>query len=146
MTNEMSITFSAVSENEAFARVSVGAFVSQLDPTMDEVTEIKTVISESVTNAIIHGYNENPAGNITISAWLEDGLVTLTITDEGKGMQNVDEAREPLFTSRPELERSGMGFTIMENFMDEVAVHSVPEKGTTIYMKKHVAKSKAHCS
>ncbi|MEK4028911.1 MULTISPECIES: anti-sigma F factor [Bacillaceae] len=146
MRNEMNVQFSALSENESFARVTVAAFVAQLDPTMDELTEIKTVVSEAVTNAIIHGYEGNPAGTVYISAVLEDGVVDLIIRDEGVGMENIEEAREPLFTTKPELERSGMGFTIMENFMDEIEVISHKGTGTIIRLKKQLANKKAMCN
>lgn len=146
MRNEMHLQFSALSQNESFARVAVAAFVAQLDPTMDELTEIKTVVSEAVTNAIIHGYNNDPSGIVYISVVLEDGVVHLTIKDEGVGIANIEEARQPLFTTKPELERSGMGFTIMENFMDEVVVQSEVNKGTTVYLKKYITKSKALCN
>jgi stage II sporulation protein AB (anti-sigma F factor) len=146
MRNEMHLQFSARSENESFARVTVAAFVAQLDPTMDELTEIKTVVSEAVTNAIIHGYNNDPNGIVSISVVIEDNVVHLTVRDEGVGIANIDEARQPLFTTKPELERSGMGFTIMENFMDEVVIESEVDKGTTVYLKKHIAKSKALCN
>src|SRR5690554_6089298 len=118
--NRMELSFSALSQNESFARVTVGAFVAQLDPTMDELTEIKTVVSEAVTNAIIHGYHEKSDGMIYLEVELEEDIVRLSIQDKGIGIHDLDEARQPLFTSKPELERSGMGFTIMENFMDEV--------------------------
>ncbi|AST92320.1 anti-sigma F factor [Sutcliffiella cohnii] len=146
MKNEMHLQFSAVSQNESFARVTVAAFIMQLDPTMDELTEIKTVVSEAVTNAIIHGYNSNPNEHVYISVQLEDGAVHITIKDTGIGIQDIEEARQPLFTTKPELERSGMGFTIMENFMDLVEVHSTRETGTTIQMTKYLTKSKALCN
>ncbi|MBB6448975.1 stage II sporulation protein AB (anti-sigma F factor) [Geomicrobium halophilum] len=142
MKNEMQIQFSALSQNESFARVSVGAFIAQLDPTMDELTEIKTVVSEAVTNAIIHGYNENPAGTVQLIVVLEDDTVAITIRDDGKGIGDVEQAREPLYTSKPELERSGMGFTIIENFMDELTITSGDQKGTTVYVKKQLSKNK----
>ncbi|QPA29927.1 anti-sigma F factor [Thermaerobacillus caldiproteolyticus] len=146
MRNEMHLQFSALSQNESFARVTVAAFVAQLDPTMDELTEIKTVVSEAVTNAIIHGYNNDPNGVVYISVVIDDGVVQMTIRDEGVGIANIEEARQPLFTTKPELERSGMGFTIMENFMDEVVVHSEVNKGTTIHLTKYLTKSKALCN
>ncbi|SFE32317.1 anti-sigma F factor [Alteribacillus iranensis] len=146
MKNEMKLEFSAVSENEAFARVSVGAFVAQLDPNMDELTEIKTVVSEAVTNAIIHGYHENPAGSIVIMVKIDTDTVELTVKDHGEGIDNINKAREPLYTTKPELERSGMGFTIMENFMDEVEVTSEPKTGTTVYLKKRLARSRSLCN
>lgn len=146
MRNEMHLQFSALSQNESFARVTVAAFVAQLDPTMDELTEIKTVVSEAVTNAIIHGYNNDPNGIVYISVVIEDGVVQMTIKDEGVGIANVEEARQPLFTTKPELERSGMGFTIMENFMDEVTIQSEVNKGTTVQLTKYITKSKALCN
>jgi stage II sporulation protein AB (anti-sigma F factor) len=135
--NEMHLRFSSKSENESFARVAVAAFVSQLDPTMEELTEIKTVVSEAVTNAIIHGY-ENGEGMVTIHCIIQDATVELIIEDEGVGIEDVDLARQPLFTSKPELERSGMGFTIMENFMDQVEVTSEPGKGTKVRLVKFI--------
>ncbi|WP_019242107.1 MULTISPECIES: anti-sigma F factor [Bacillus] len=146
MRNSMSLEFSALSQNESFARVTVAAFIAQLDPTMDELTEIKTVVSEAVTNAIIHGYESNPNGTVKIEASIEDNVIDLMIKDEGVGISDIDEARQPLFTTKPELERSGMGFTIMENFMDELNIVSHPGEGTIIRLKKHVTNSKALCN
>ncbi|WP_062046523.1 anti-sigma F factor [Bacillus sp. JCM 19034] len=146
MNNQMDLQFSAVSKNESFARITVAAFIAQLDPSMDELTEIKTVVSEAVTNAIIHGYNSDPTGVVYIHAKLIDNAIELIIRDEGLGIQDVDEARMPLYTSKPELERSGMGFTIMENFMDEVDVTSEPMMGTTVYLKKTLTNSRAMCN
>ena len=142
----MEIQFSALSQNESFARVTVGAFVAQLDPTMDELTEIKTVVSEAVTNSIIHGYQNNPHGIVFISVLLENDVVKITIKDEGIGIDDIDEARQPLYTTKPELERSGMGFTIMENFMDEIKVVSNPLAGTTVHLTKLLSNSKALCN
>lgn len=146
MKNFMEIKFSALSENESFARVTVGAFVAQLDPNMEELTEIKTVVSEAVTNSIIHGYENNPDGVVYISVTLENDIVDIVIKDEGIGIHDIDEARQPLYTTKPELERSGMGFTIMENFMDTVEVKSDPLLGTTIHLTKHLSNSKALCN
>jgi len=146
MRNEMQIQFSALSQNESFARVTVAAFIAQLDPTLDELTEIKTVVSEAVTNAIIHGYEQNPAGIVYISVAIEDDMIDLVIRDNGIGIEDVEEARQPLFTTKPELERSGMGFTIMENFMDKIEVESHPGTGTTIRLIKYVTKNKALCN
>ncbi|WP_419881262.1 anti-sigma F factor [Peribacillus sp. B-H-3] len=146
MKNNMEIKFSALSQNESFARVTVAAFIAQLDPTMDELTEIKTVVSEAVTNSIIHGYENDPEGIVYISCIIEGDTVELTIRDEGLGITNVDEAIQPLYTTKPELERSGMGFTIMENFMDEMRVISHEGEGTIIRLKKHLTKSKALCN
>ncbi|MFX3625578.1 MAG: anti-sigma F factor [Ectobacillus sp.] len=146
MKNEMHLQFSALSQNESFARVTVASFIAQLDPTLDELTEIKTVVSEAVTNAIIHGYEGNPEGIVYITVTLEDGIVKMTIRDEGIGISNLEEARQPLYTTKPELERSGMGFTIMENFMDEVEVISDQSFGTTIHLTKYLSKSNALCN
>ncbi|MFC4617868.1 anti-sigma F factor [Camelliibacillus cellulosilyticus] len=146
MKNQMSLQFTAVSENESFARVAVAAFVAELDPTMDELTEIKTVVSEAVTNAIIHGYENSGQGLVTIKAEIIDGMVSLEISDDGVGIEDLEEARQPLFTTRPELERSGMGFTIMENFMDSVEVKTAPNCGTTVFLTKHLTKNKALCN
>ncbi|GIP48521.1 Anti-sigma F factor [compost metagenome] len=141
--NFMSLKFAAKSENESFARVTVAAFVSQLDPTMDEITDLKTVVSEAVTNSIIHGYDGNPEGVVSISAEIEGDTVTLIIEDQGRGIEDVELAKQPLYTSKPELERSGMGFTIMENFMDEFDVISEMGGGTRIRMKKRIVSKKA---
>lgn len=133
--NQMELKFSARSENESFARVAVAAFVSQLDPTVEELTEIKTVVSEAVTNAIIHGYEEQE-GMVYIQCSMIDDQIELIIEDQGRGITDIEEAREPLYTSKPELERSGMGFTIMENFMDEIEVVSRVGVGTRVRMVK----------
>lgn len=142
----MQLQFNALSQNESFARVTVAAFIAQLDPTMDELTEIKTVVSEAVTNAIIHGYENNADGIVYISVKLEDDFIDMSIKDNGLGIADIDEARQPLFTTKPELERSGMGFTIMENFMDEIEINSEPGKGTEVRLRKHLAKSKMLCN
>ncbi|WP_226657294.1 MULTISPECIES: anti-sigma F factor [Guptibacillus] len=146
MRNRMELEFSALSQNESFARVTVAAFIAQLDPTVDELTEIKTVVSEAVTNAIIHGYEQNGEEKVYISVELNDDTVNLTIRDNGVGILDLEEARQPLYTSKPELERSGMGFTIMENFMDEVKVESASGQGTTIHLMKYLSKNKALCN
>ncbi len=141
--NRMQLRFASISENESFARVTVAAFVSQLDPTMEELTDIKTVVSEAVTNAIIHGYDSSPDEEIEITATIEDDRFYLTVEDKGKGIEDLELARQPLYTSKPELERSGMGFTIIENFMDEVDVYSEPGKGTKVVMVKRIESKKA---
>jgi stage II sporulation protein AB (anti-sigma F factor) len=146
MKNEMTLHFSARSENESFARVSVAAFIAQLDPTLDEITEIKTVVSEAVTNAIIHGYNENLEGIVYVNVTIEKETVTIIIQDKGVGIPNINEARQPLFTTKPELERSGMGFTIMENFMDTCEIQSNKFQGTTICLTKTLTKNHSLCS
>ncbi|WP_077621670.1 anti-sigma F factor [Sediminibacillus massiliensis] len=146
MRNSMNLQFSSLSSNESFARVTVASFVAQLDPTMDELTELKTVVSEAVTNSIIHGYNNEPDHPIYISCVLEDDGIELIVKDEGIGIWDINEAVQPLYTSKPELERSGMGFTIMENFMDKVEVFSTPEEGTTVKLYKQLKKSKTLCN
>jgi stage II sporulation protein AB (anti-sigma F factor) len=133
--NEMKLEFMSKSSNEAFARVAAAAFVSQLDPTLEELADVKTAVSEAVTNAIIHGY-ENKAGFIKMNCRLYENSVEITVIDEGKGIENIEQARQPLFTSKPEMERSGMGFTVMESFMDSIEVLSEPGKGTVIILRK----------
>ncbi|HHT51517.1 MAG TPA: anti-sigma F factor [Eubacteriaceae bacterium] len=135
--NEMRIEFLSKSQNEAFARVVVAAFVAQLDPTIEEITDIKTAVSEAVTNAIIHGYEDN-MGMVEIKCILIDNKIEIEVIDKGKGIVDIGLAREPLYTSKPELERSGMGFTIMESFMDRVEIISKINKGTTIKMYKEL--------
>lgn len=134
--NKIILEFLAKSQNEAFARVAVAAFVSQLDPTLDELTDVKTAVSEAVTNSIIHGYNNDESKFVKIEATIKDNEVNIIIEDNGVGIDDIDEAREPLFTSKPELERSGMGFTVMESFMDSLEVSSERGRGTKVIMKK----------
>ncbi|USG63588.1 anti-sigma F factor [Brevibacillus ruminantium] len=141
--NFMSVSFAALSQNEAFARVAVASFISQLDVSVDELEEIKTVVSEAVTNSIIHGYDENPEGIVHITVKIEENIVELVVEDEGKGIEDVDQAMQPLFTSKPELERSGMGFTIMENFMDSLEVATGVGKGTKVRLTKRLSFAKA---
>ncbi|MCM3126503.1 MULTISPECIES: anti-sigma F factor [unclassified Paenibacillus] len=143
LSNFMNLQFAAKSENESFARVAVASFISQLDPTMDELSDLKTVVSEAVTNSIIHGYNNDSAGIVTIKAEIVGDMITLVIEDQGQGIEDLELAKQPLYTSKPELERSGMGFTIMENFMDECEVVSEPGRGTSIMMKKRIESKKA---
>ncbi len=133
--NEMALEFLSKSNNEAFARVTAAAFVSQLDPTLEEISDVKTAVSEAVTNAIIHGY-EGKTGYVRMECRLYINSVMITISDKGKGISDIEQARQPLFTSRPDLERSGMGFTIMETFMDKVEITSEPGEGTSITMYK----------
>ncbi len=137
LRNEMRMEFLALSSNEGFARVAVGAFVAELNPTVDELADIKTAVSEAVTNCIIHGY-EQKEGSIWISCRIEGRQVEISVEDTGKGIKNIEQAREPLFTTKPELERSGMGFAFMEAFMDEVEVISEPWKGTSVIMRKTI--------
>ena len=135
--NEMKKEFISKSANEAFARISVAAFASQLDPTIEELADIKTAVSEAVTNSIIHGY-ERKQGIVKVFARLRENEIIIEISDKGKGIENIDIAKEPLYTTKPNLERSGMGFTIMESFMDSVDIESVVGLGTKITMTKKI--------
>lgn len=137
--NKMVMEFDAISENESFARAAVAAFIAPLDPTMEELTEIKTALSEAVTNSVIHGY-EGREGVIKIGCSCLGGMVEIVIEDFGMGIENIDKAKEPLFTSKPEQERSGMGFTVMEIFMDKLIVESVKGEGTKVIMKKQLGR------
>jgi stage II sporulation protein AB (anti-sigma F factor) len=141
--NFMTLQFASRSENEGFARVAVAAFIAQLDPTMNELTDIKTVVSEAVTNAIIHGYDNAPNEIISISTEIIGEQIKIIVEDTGAGIADLDLARQPLYTSKPELERSGMGFTIMENFMDEIEIISGVGKGTIVKMTKRIESKKA---
>lgn len=150
--NEMEIIFDAVSCNESFARVAVAAFVSHLNPTLEELADIKTAVSEAVTNAIIHGYEnlsgyskygekipayqEVHPGKVRLHCTLQDDILSVEVVDQGKGISDLSRAMEPLFTTKPELERSGMGFAFMEAFMDDLEVKSVPGQGTCVHMRK----------
>lgn len=135
--NEMRLIFDARSVNEGFARVAVAAFVTELNPTLDEVADIKTAVSEAVTNAIIHGYDD-PQEKVELVCKVEGNSVEITVNDTGKGIPDVQKAMEPFFTTRPELERSGMGFAFIEAFMDEVRVTSRVGEGTSVWMRKRI--------
>ena len=135
--NEMKLEFISKSAYEAFARIAVAAFVSQLDPTIEELADIKTAVSEAVTNCIIHGY-EDKQGIVKIKAKLKQNQIIIEISDQGKGIENINIAKEPLYTTKPNLERSGMGFTIMESFMDSMEVQSIVGLGTKIIMTKTI--------
>ena len=137
MKNKMHLEFDSKSENESFARVAVAAFCTRLDPTIEEISDIKTAVSEAVTNCVVHGY-EGKEGTITIECSIQDDWVTVLVHDDGVGIENINKAMEPLYTSKPELERSGMGFSFMEAFMDELEVNSKIGYGTTVVMKKRI--------
>ena len=137
----MQVTFDSRSSNEAFARVTVAAFMTSLNPTVEEVSDVKTAVSEAVTNAIIHGY-ENEIHKITIRCRTEGKTLYLEVEDYGRGIEDVQQAMEPLFTTKPELDRSGMGFSFMEAFMDDLEVISAPGKGTCVKMKKVIGKGR----
>lgn len=136
MNNEMTLTFVAIEENEALARMTMTCFITPLDPTLEEISEFKTIVSEAVTNAIIHGYDCNGQSLVTIHATLSDNKITMTVSDQGKGIDDVERAMEPMFTSLPNMERSGMGFTIMESFSDSLSVESETGKGTVVRFEK----------
>ncbi|KYG89073.1 anti-sigma F factor [Metasolibacillus sp. FSL H7-0170] len=144
MDNEMTLSFIAKSENESLARMAIMSFIAQLDPTVDELSELKTIISEAVSNAIIHGYEEDGKSVVTVRATLTGDTVQVSIQDYGKGISDVAQAMEPLFTTKAALERSGMGFTIMESFADELVVQSVVGEGTSVVFTKKI--SSAHAS
>ena len=140
-TNEMEIIFDSRSSNEGFARVAVASFMTQLNPTVEEVSDVNTAVSEAVTNAIIHGY-ENEIHKISIFCQIEENQISVTVEDTGKGIENVEEAMQPMYTTKPELERSGMGFAFMEAFMDRVEVESEVGQGTKVKMKKTIGKGR----
>ena len=136
--NEMQTPFLSVAENDSFARVVIAAFAVQLSPTVSEIADIKTAVSEAVTNAIVHGY-EGTRGMVTLRATIQDrNLLTIEIQDSGKGIPDVSKAMEPFYTTHPEQERSGMGFAVMQTFMDDLMVHSTPGSGTTVRMSKRI--------
>lgn len=135
--NNMKIEFDSVSENEGFARVAVAAFASHLNPTLEEIEDIKTAVSEAVTNAIIHGYPYS-VEKICLQASIQDNTLFLQVKDKGCGIENITKAMEPMYTTRPDLERSGMGFAFMEAFMDDVHIESHVNQGTTVFMKKTI--------
>ncbi len=137
--NEMELTFSAIAENERFARVVIASFAVQLSPTVSEVADIRTAVSEAVTNAIVHGY-EGMTGRVTLRAAIDGRTLTIEVADQGRGIADVSRAMEPFFTTHPEQERSGMGFSVMQTFMDEVNVASTPGKGTTVRMRKRIVR------
>ena len=144
LVNEMKLFFQARSENESFARVAVAGFLTYLNPTLEEIEDIKTAVSEAVTNAIIHGYEEKETAMVYVSGMIyrdEGGyLLQVVVEDTGKGIADIEKAMEPMFTTKPELERSGMGFAFMEAFMDDVQVESEVLKGTTVTLSKRLLK------
>lgn len=139
--NEMTLTVNASSNNESFSRSVVAAFCVQLNPTIEEIGDIKTAVSEAVTNCVVHGYNNAQKGKIELFVGIIDKTVTIRIVDQGKGIEDVSKAMQPFFTSGVIDERSGMGFTVMQALMDEVKVNSKPNLGTTVVMKKEIKSS-----
>ena len=156
MKNEMELCFDAAACNEGLARVAAAAFVSHLNPTLEELADIKTAVSEAVTNAIIHGYGnllgysrhgevrpvnmQMHPGKVHLKCRLSEGILDVWVMDQGVGIEDIEKAMEPLFTTKPELERSGMGFAFMEAFMDELEVESRPGEGTSVHMRKKIAR------
>ncbi len=135
INNKIKLTFLSHSQNESFARSVISCFALQLNPSVSQISDIKTAVSEAVTNAIVHGY-PGRLGEITIEAWIDDCVLHINVFDNGVGIKNVDQALEPFYTTREDEERSGMGFTIMRSFMDDMQVESVDGEGTKIYMSK----------
>ena len=135
--NEIRCRFPSFSENESFARVVIAAFAVQLSPTVSEIADIKTAVSEAVTNAIVHGY-EGTRGMVTLRAAIDDRTLTVEVSDCGRGIRNIEQAMKPFFTTHPEQERSGMGFAVMQTFMDDLYVDSSPGEGTSIRMRKRI--------
>ncbi len=138
--NRMHLEFDSKSENEKFARVTVAAFATKLNPILEELADLKTAVSEAVTNAIVHGYNEGE-GTVYLDCVIEDRTITVTVEDKGIGIPDVEKAKEPLYTTKPEQDRSGMGFMFMEVFMDEVYVESKVGEGTKVIMKKKIGEA-----
>lgn len=134
--NEMQIKFKALSINESFARASIAGFCLQLNPSLDELTDIKTAVSEAVTNCIVHAYPQNKVGEVEAIVKLYENGVDIEISDNGIGIENLEQAKQPFYTSKPNAERSGMGFTVMESFMDEVSVENKPSGGLKVTLSK----------
>ena len=138
MSNVLEVKFSAKSENESLSRIIVASFAAQLDPTLDELSDIKMAVSEAVTNSIVHGYEENESEFVYMRCEIEDRTLKVVVEDNGDGIENVEQAMQPLYTSKPELERSGMGFSFMENFMDSLDVVSIKGEGNKVVMTKTI--------
>ena len=139
MTNEMSLSFSATLENEPFVRTCIASFVICLNPTVDEIVEIKTIVGEAVSNAIIHGYNGDKRCLVKVKAYIEKNILTLYVIDKGKGIQDIEKAKQPMFSSKKELEHAGMGLSIIEALCDELIIESSLDIGTQLIMKKRIA-------
>lgn len=137
--NYLNVQFKSISENESLARLIISSFILALNPSMEELNDIKTSVSEAVTNSIIHGYNNKSDNLITMEAYIKENEVTIKIIDKGIGIEDIKKAKEPLYTSKPELERSGLGFTIMESFMDTLEIESIYGEGTSLIMSKKIS-------
>ncbi|MBC6695582.1 anti-sigma F factor [Terrisporobacter mayombei] len=138
MSNILEVKFSAKSENESLSRVIVASFAAKLDPTLDEISDIKTAVSEAVTNAIIHGYDEDESKFVYLRCEMNDRTIKVVVEDRGNGIEDIEQAMQPMYTSKPELERSGMGFSFMESFMDNLEVASIKGEGTKVVMTKTI--------
>lgn len=138
MSNILEVKFSAKSENESLSRVIVASFAAKLDPTLEELSDIKMAVSEAVTNSIIHGYDEDESKFVYLRCELKDRTIKVVIEDRGNGIEDVKQAMQPMYTSKPELERSGMGFSFMESFMDSLDVVSIKGEGTKVVMTKTI--------
>lgn len=136
--NQMEVSFSATLDNENFARTTVGAFLTPLNPTIDEIIEMKTIVSEAVSNAIIHGYNNNPECHVVIKMEIENRLVRLVIQDYGKGIENLEQVKTPFYTTAKDLEHAGMGITIIETLADSLEIESVINIGTKLIITKRL--------
>lgn len=141
MKNEVKIQFLSKSENESFARMTVAALMANMDPTVEELADVKTAVSEAVTNSIIHGYS-NANGIVYMECVTDENTITITVKDNGKGIEDVKQAMEPMFTTNTDGERSGMGFTVMETFMDSISVDSIPGVGTKVTLVKQIGKNR----
>lgn len=137
MNNQMELKFSAVAENEAFARMVISAFLVQANPTLSVVSEVRTAVSEAVTNAIVHAYEET-TGQVILRASMDERNIRIEIEDMGKGIEDIQQAMQPFYTSHPEQERTGMGFALMQSFMDQVRVQSAVGSGTIVFMQKQL--------
>ncbi len=144
LENQMELRFASISQNEAFARTVAAAFATQLNPTIEELTDIRTAVSEAVTNAIIHGYENDPGQTVILTGEIQGRSIVLSIRDTGRGIENVELARQPFYTSQPNMERSGMGFSVMEAFMDKVVVESSPGQGTVVTLFKQLSQEDDH--
>ena len=141
MNNKIEMKFKALPENEAFARTCVAAFCLQLNPTLDEISDIKTAVSEAITNCVVHAY-PNKKGDILMCMEILNNAIKISISDFGVGIRNIEQAMTPFFTTKPEEERSGMGFTVMDSFMDSLIVRNNSSKGITVELLKNIEKSK----
>lgn len=136
--NHMELSFDSISQNESFARAAAAAFITQLNPTIEELSDIRTAVSEAVTNAVVHGYGNDPSKTVYMSCSIRGDIFEVTVWDEGRGMENVALAMQPFYTTMPGTERSGMGFSVMEAFMDGLTVESEPGRGTKVTMTKAI--------